>query len=121
MGHGENPNRGHLRQNGYAKKIIASSIQECLEFLVMLSEALFLAKAPIEETVLGHRVQNALSRSGRSLEMAGAEMLNRRAQEHAFPASKRTGTFLKCGERLLQIVDRTPSPEQMIEIRIIAR
>jgi hypothetical protein len=30
-------------------------MQEFVELLVMLSEALFLAEAPIEETVFGHR------------------------------------------------------------------
>jgi len=95
--------------------------QKCFVFSAIIGEALFLAKAPRERLTDFPGGQNALCRSGRLLEVPVAEMVNRRAQEHAFPTAKRNAAAFERPEGLLQIVVGAPTPKLAIEIWIIAR
>jgi len=66
-------------------------------------------------------IKDALCRRRRELEVPVAEMVNRRAQEQAFPTAKSYAPIFKRSEGCLQIAAGVPTPKVAIKIRILTQ
>jgi hypothetical protein len=77
----------------------------------MIRETLFLAKAPRKRLTVLPRGQNAPRRYGRLLEVPVAEMVNRRAQEHALPTAKSYAPIFERSEGFQQIAAGVATPK----------
>jgi hypothetical protein len=85
----------------YARPCL-SLVPSCESFVfgAKIREAFLLGKVPGEWLSLA-LIKDALRRSGRLLEVPVAEVVNRRAQEQAFPITERKMPALECFERQL--------------------
>ena len=91
---------------------------ESFEFGAKIREAFLLGKAP-SEWLSPLVIKDALCRRRRELEVPVAEMVDRRAQEQAFPTAKSHAPVFKRSEGFLQFAAGLPTPKIAIKIRML--
>jgi hypothetical protein len=108
------------QQSGHGVSLSSFPSCESFVFRAKIREAFLLGKVSGEWLSLV-LAKDALHRRRRLLEVPVAEMVNRRAQEQAFPIAKVNASIFERSEGFLQTAAGVRSPKVAIEIRILPR